>query len=250
MLSVANSDIGNGPFSVVLEKKSFPEDTSADASIEIFEDYFWLGDSLISVAQAEDWEAKPDWAALQSEDNNLAWAADLLTPLLRREALVDSFAHLVFDAKANIPLPPRILQAAQEAVPNLYAGMDKQDEVIIAAAAQRLAGLGPGLTPAGDDLLLGVMHGLWVSVSKKKSANWSRLIAEVATPRTHALSGAWLNAGARGEAAEPWHQLFSAIETKDADGLKAAAMRILPTGHTSGADALGGFVGVLQLQIP
>lgn len=244
VLSIVNSEIGNGPFSVVLPTNSFPE-IYADAQIEIFDDYFWLGDKLIDVADAEQWEAEPDWDTLRSKPDNHAWAADVLTPLLKREALVDSMAHIVLKSTGNIPLPPRILDAAQQAIPQLYEAIAAKNSAAAAAAAKRLAGLGPGLTPAGDDLLLGVMHGLLATLPAEEAAILSEAIRAAATPRTHALSGAWLNAGARGEAAEPWHLLFQAISSKNADELKLMAMRILPTGHTSGADALGGFVGVL-----
>lgn len=245
VLSVVNDEIGNGPFSVVLPTNSFPTKTNADAQIEIFDDYFWLGDKLIDVADAGLWEAKPDWEALRSKPENHAWAAEVLTPLLNREALVDSMAHIVLKSSANIPLPPRILEAAQQAIPQLYEALSKQSMSAVSVAAKRLAGLGPGLTPAGDDLLLGVMHGLWTTLAAEEASNLSLAIAAAATPRTHALSGAWLNASARGEAAEPWHLLFQGISSKNEDELKRMAMRILPTGHTSGADALGGFVGVL-----
>jgi hypothetical protein len=244
VLSVVNAEIGNGPFSVVLPTYSFPE-TYADAQIEIFDDYFWLGDKLIDVADAETWEAKPDWKSLRSKADNHAWAADALIPLLKREALVDSMAHIVLKSNASIPLPPRILEAAQQAIPQLYEALAAQNSAAAVAAAKRLAGLGPGLTPAGDDLLLGVMHGLWATLPAEEASTLSLAIAAAATPRTHALSGAWLNAGARGEAAEPWHLLFQAINNRSEVDLRLVAMRILPTGHTSGADALGGFVGVL-----
>ncbi len=247
VLSVVNAEIGNGPFSVVLPTNLFPE-THADAQIEIFDDYFWLGDTLIDVADAQLWESKPDWEALRLKPTNRAWAAEVLTPLLKREALVDSMAHIVLKSTANIPLPPRILEAAQQAIPQLFEALATRNSSAAAAAAKRLAGLGPGLTPAGDDLLLGVLHGLWATLAAEKASMFSTTIAAAATPRTHALSGAWLNAGARGDVAEPWHLLFQAINNKNEAELKLMAMRILPTGHTSGADALGGFVGVLTNQ--
>lgn len=248
VLSVVNSKIGNGPFSAVIEESIFPEDVSADGQIEVFENHFWMGNSLISIAEADVWAPKPNWGGLRSEPSRFAWAADLLVPLLKRHALVDSLAHLVIEPGATIPLPARILQAAQESIPELYRAIARGDRHITAAAAKRLAGLGPGLTPAGDDLLLGLMHGLWATMPEEHASSFSQAISEAAVPRTHALSAAWLLSAACGEAAEPWHQLINSITALDGRGLEWAAMRILPTGHTSGADALGGFLGILNLK--
>jgi hypothetical protein len=248
VLSLVNSDIGNGPFSVVVAKQDFPLDVRAEDQIKVFDDHFWLGEEIIHTAEALVWDARPDWEVLRAKPKNLRWAANLLTPLLKREAQVDSLAHLVLDNNAAIPLPARILQTAQQAVPDLFASLAAADANATASAAKRLAGLGPGLTPAGDDLLLGAMHGLWATATDDQASEITGAIGSAAIPRTHALSGAWLNAGARGEAAERWHLLFQAINQLDDVQTRAMAMRILPTGHTSGADALGGFVAVLNLQ--
>jgi hypothetical protein len=90
------------------------------------------------------------------------------------------------------------------------------------------------------------MHGIWATRPEAEAREISSLIARAAAPRTHVLSASWLEAAAEGEAAEPWHNLVAAITSHDDTGLRNAIMRILPTGHTSGSDALGGFLGVLE----
>lgn len=68
-----------------------------------------------------------------------------------------------------------------------------------------LAGRGPGLTPAGDDVLAGYVAGL--VLFHGRSAEAQQLAARVA-PRTTALSATLLGHAARGELPEPAHALL------------------------------------------
>jgi hypothetical protein len=165
---------------------------------------------------------------------------------LKQQADPDSFAQLVISpAHADQPWAT-ILKAAEEPVAELLVAIAAQDPASLQTAAGRLAGLGPGLTPAGDDFLVGAMHGLYSTMDSLNALALSLNIADAAIPRTNSLSAAWLEAAARGEAGEPWHELLTAVQDQNERALEAAVLRILPTGHTSGADALGGFLAVLN----
>lgn len=249
VLSLSSSQTGNGPFSIVLEPGDFPAGVEATASLLVFENGLWLEDWLIDAEDAELWGSTPTWHAVRSDPTSHSWAVNILTGLLAEHAEADSLARLVLDPVANSPLPARILQAAEQNIPLLWAGIQNGDEGKLAQAAKGLGGIGPGLTPAGDDLLLGAMHGLWASLEPAHARQFGDVLASAAIPRTHALSAAWLQAAASGEAAEPWHDLVNAMALQDEDRFHDSAMRILPTGHTSGSDALGGFLGVLRLSV-
>ncbi|MEX2160879.1 MAG: DUF2877 domain-containing protein [Anaerolineales bacterium] len=243
VLALVDAAIGNGPFSLVLTPGGFPTGVQADAQLLVFENGFWLADWLIDAEKARPWDPTPNWPSLAPPA--LSWANGIIQNLLAQHAKADSLARLILDPLASSPLPARIVQAAEQNVPLLYAGISDGDLAAITKAARGLAGMGPGLTPAGDDLLLGVMHGLWASKPAEEASRLSSAISSAAAPRTHALSAAWLTAGAHGEAAEPWHSLIDAIAAQNSAATEAAVMRILPTGHTSGADALGGFLGAI-----
>ena len=91
----------------------------------------------------------------------------------------------------------------------------------------RLAGRGDGLTPAGDDLLAGYAAALVLFGGRRGEAE---AIAEVAAPRTTALSATLLRHAARGELPEPAHAL---LERGDPEPL-------LRFGHSSGRCILKG----------
>lgn len=84
-----------------------------------------------------------------------------------------------------------------------------------------LAGRGPGLTPAGDDLLAGYAAGLTLLHGLEEQA---ALIVQQATPLTNSLSATLLLHAGRGEVPEPVHTLLNSGDTGD----------LLRFGHTSG----------------
>jgi hypothetical protein len=90
-----------------------------------------------------------------------------------------------------------------------------------------LAGRGPGLTPAGDDLLAGYAAGLVLFAGRVDEA---QRIVESAVPRTTLLSATLLRHAARGELPEPAHALL-----EDGD-----PWPLLGFGHTSGRAILLG----------
>lgn len=99
------------------------------------------------------------------------------------------------------------------------------------AVATRLGGLGPGLTPAGDDFLAGVL----VADSALRPERPARRAAAAAAARTTALSDAFLAWAARGRTIAPLHQLLGALAAGRAPAAGEAVVRLGGVGATSGA---------------
>lgn len=134
---------------------------------------------------------------------------------------------------------------AQQGWSSLQQGLQQGDADQLAAGAARLAGLGPGLTPAGDDFLLGWLAGIW-SGALEGITGWTpqatgKIVAQAAIPRTTRLSSIWLSYAAAGEFSEPWHNLIQALRQPEEAPRQQAWQRILHSGATSGHDALAGF---------
>jgi hypothetical protein len=113
----------------------------------------------------------------------------------------------------------------------LLDGICDQELPRVKAAARWLAGRGIGLTPTGDDVLMGVLYGLWVWQPDRKLR---QAIADSAAPHTTTLSAAFLRAAAAGEATDPWRRL--------ARGDAGAGADIMAAGHTSGREAWTAYV--------
>src|SRR5204863_7812126 len=130
----------------------------------------------------------------------------------------------------------------------------------LCAGVQKIAGLGPGLTPAGDDFLLGLMAALIMQSPPRLAAvpapqaftanNLCTLIGTVAAHQTTRLSATWLRYAAQGEFGAPWHGLAQSLASRRPEPIQQAARRILATGATSGRAALAGFVHAVALVLP
>lgn len=134
---------------------------------------------------------------------------------------------------------------ALEGMDALYAGLRSGDPATVAAAASRLAGLGPGLTPSGDDLLVGALIAAAL-VHPRRAAAVGGEVLKAAGGRTTRISLAYLEAASRGEASEAWHGLARALDGGSDDAIAEAATRAMATGETSGADMLTGFLLALE----
>ncbi|WP_214416074.1 DUF2877 domain-containing protein [Sphaerisporangium fuscum] len=112
-------------------------------------------------------------------------------------------------------------------------------------AAEQLMGLGPGLTPSGDDMLAGLLVALRLlgaatGVSRAVwLADWlAATVAFDAPARTTPISSTLLQCAARGQGCSDALAVLRAIAGERP--LAPAAHRLLRLGHTSGADLAWG----------
>ena len=102
-----------------------------------------------------------------------------------------------------------------------------------------LIGAGPGLTPAGDDFLVGFLGGLWSTCGDAPDrhsflANLGRDIV-LAARRTVAVSRAYLVAAADGLVSQPLVDFAAVISAGgEGDSVRPALCRITAMGATSG----------------
>lgn len=108
--------------------------------------------------------------------------------------------------------------------------------------AARLGGRGPGLTPAGDDVLAGVLLARWGATGPAERAESLAVAKGVATNR---ISRAFLEAAARGQCIEPAHDLLVGLVEGDEPAAERARLRLAAYGATSGAALALGIAGEL-----
>jgi len=109
-----------------------------------------------------------------------------------------------------------------------------------AAGVALLMGLGPGLTPAGDDVLLGALARAHMTAAPWLHALAAQVTAQAAA--TTLLSRAWLLHAAAGRFDARWHALHAGLLAADTAALCAAVQAILAVGASSGPQALAGFL--------
>lgn len=130
----------------------------------------------------------------------------------------------------DLPVPEAIREPGQ-AFLDWLAGKGQPDASLI--------GLGPGLTPAGDDFVGGAMIALRTfgnAALADRIAAWALPLAEVGTSR---ISRAHLHCAAEGEGHEALHDWLHGFRDGD-------YRRLARIGHTSGLDAAAGCAGALR----
>jgi hypothetical protein len=180
----------------------------------------------------------------------MARAAAQLARALSRFGRPDGFGTLLL----GVPPPFPLNHAADDATAFLAAcGAD--DAPGAAALAERLLGLGPGLTPAGDDLVGGAFFArrALTDMGAVEAAPWRAAAATVharAPERTHRISATLLGDLLEGDAYAPLHDLTVALTLADGNAAIEAASRLTRIGHSSGWDMLAGFLGALGASPP
>jgi hypothetical protein len=194
----------------------------------------------VNLAGARTWDPCPNGPDLRPRRGEVRPALERLRGAALRHAPEGSLVGLLSaSSQAEGPLAAGVMAEAGRAARALAEGW-AGDGARLQAAAARLAGLGQGLTPAGDDWLVGAM--LWAWLAHPDPDRACALVAEAAAPRTTALSAAYLRAAAAGQCSAAWHRLLPALCGGAQAGLEGAAQGVLAAGHTSGADALAGFL--------
>ena len=112
-------------------------------------------------------------------------------------------------------------------------------------AIASLIGLGPGLTPSGDDFLGGMLIALHICGEKSVKNNLYVQI-ESLIDSTGPVSSSHLNAAAYGQGSHSLHQLLNMLLEGNEAYLEFGIDSINQIGHTSGWDALAGAVVVLR----
>ena len=111
----------------------------------------------------------------------------------------------------------------------------------VVSYAGGLVGLGPGLTPSGDDVLSGMLAAFRALGGDAAFADaTAAAVAALATGRTTSLSATLLRLAGAGQVAQEAAAVLRALATGEA--LEPAVHTLLGIGHTSGADLAAGIL--------
>jgi hypothetical protein len=217
VLSIVTREIGDGPFNmVVAENISFFSDLHTESRISIADSRLTLGRLIIYTGNAQLWNPCPDWNRLHTH----------------RDKIVQQIAQLRFTNNQF-----------SDSLPSAVAIADLPSCL---TATRQLAGLGIGLTPSGDDFIMGAMYAAWIIHPPEAASVLAREIGNTAAPLTTSLSAAWLKAAGKGEAGILWHDFFGALVSANTLRVRETLKNILAVGETSGADTLAGFTRVFN----
>jgi hypothetical protein len=216
--------------------------------VSIFERSIAIGGSIrFTFEQCELW--RPSGWPLPQTCPQLTDACDDLVCLARAQAPAEGFAQVYRPRERGTDETPlaRIARARIARFQSWLCHARETDRIEIAAscdAIHGLIGLGPGLTPSGDDFLVGALAVLDALAERKAHAALAHAIAAAPRGLTSPLSDYLLRAAAAGHVGEPLCRAVSAVISGMAGAAVAAVRNI---GHSSGWDMLVGVTSALQV---
>jgi hypothetical protein len=244
-ICIGSNDLGSGPLHLLCTGVE-PRRFSAGAGIAIVDRTILVdGMPFAGFAAASVWAPppSPDWT-LDSLRTGLAVVDEVWPFLAIEQGLVAS------GGVQSLARPSRVLVAAAPGLAVLKALIEaclrgqrcaRRDYKGIVA----LIGLGPGLTPSGDDLIGGALVAL-ASLSRLATRDALWRVCRAHLGRTNEISAAHLRSAALGYAAAPLHEAIHAVIAGQVDRIKPALAALSRIGHSSGLDAFAGALMVLR----
>lgn len=224
-------------------------------------DYFQVGapvgitPSLLSISDCPAVNLSPlmPWSPAVAQSWSLSTLSSGLQALTKWAPVVrlpsDGLGQYLYGSEA-IGVATRESDAASSAITSLTQWLrgvvdPTVESEVLARSVRTLIGLGPGLTPSGDDFLAGMLIALSVCGAK----HWQHQLANAvqgALQGTGSVSQTHLKAAMKGEGGEAFHQALVALMVGEGDRLGPALSALDRVGHTSGWDGLAGMVTVLR----
>jgi hypothetical protein len=257
LVCVAHESLYDGPFNLLTRT---PDREATWSNLEALPGEQWTmregglskvegPDLVIDLGTMSSWRPRRPSAAPLRRDL-AASGIDCLRRLALARAEGDGLLNLVLDPRTE---PAGAMERAAvtrlQALPDHVACWIEDGDLRLLPVLQDLLGLGPGLTPSGDDLIAGFMiAGHAVGRGPATLDLWRRL-APLARKRTHSISFAHLAAAGAGLGAAPLHDLLAVLIENRLEDVAPALEAVARIGHGSGRDALGGMILLLEAWI-
>ena len=153
---------------------------------------------------------------------------------------------LLHDAAPSLPLDRAMQKRLWQALPALSCAGSNLDCATALRALAQLAGLGPGLTPSGDDFIVGYLAALYGRCTceprlRQYISGLSGSVRQFALT-ANLISRQYLLNALAGEFSESLAQVVWGIGAHDKLRLRQSAERLVRVGHSSGADSLLGLL--------
>jgi hypothetical protein len=206
--------LGNGPSTLIVNGRLSELNLRPGASATIVDEAIAIGPVVFRLDRCALWEP-PAWPAVASSDR----LAQTCTTLARR---------LAVEAPQHGPMISKRIARLETWLSGPRSTMEEVHGIV---------GLGPGLTPSGDDALIGALAMFDALAERNAHAALARAIDAIAPGQTSPLSHCFLRAATAGHISERFHTIVSSVVVGDLDRAIATARTI---GHSSGWDMLTG----------
>lgn len=200
---------------------------------------------VVDLSRAAVWRGTVSAASPELRDSQAHGALGILRGTLRNHAPDRGVAPALFRSGDPRSVFERALRSRiVRSLPIIARATGAGDAGAVVSALRALLGLGGGLTPAGDDFIVGYLAALWSRSYREPGI--AALLRALAGPvgqlslRTNAISRQMLLDALEGHFAERLTEVVNCI-CRGGD-VASAARRALEVGHSSGADVLCGLL--------
>ncbi len=204
----------------------------------------------IKLSGAKIWDSSPLFLRSKISEEMLNENIEKIRDLTLKCGKIDGVASILDENKADNNYKNFIINSVRR----LAKGISNFDYKEITEASKRLIGLGPGLTPAADDFLLGILASLYYVgyyfgnrlENLKKIAGF---IINNLSGRTTLISEIMLGNGMKARFSEPIKDLMLSVIHNTS--VQDKCINLLKIGGTSGSDCAAGIVfgGALMTKV-
>jgi hypothetical protein len=245
-ICIGDPSIGLGPLNAAMNPADWTRLVTAQPPVGttacIAQGAIRIGGVALDTTRTERWRPAP-WPSA-AKCKGVLQALQRLQCLAAEQAPVDGLARAVLGPAGE--QHSAVERTARPRVELLRAWVTARPSASAGAPPVDLLGLGPGLTPSGDDVLCGVLVALHAVGETDRAHALYAGIARAAPTATSAISAAFLRAAAEGLGCEALHAAIAAILEGQIEALAGRIEALGGVGHTSGWDALAGALLVLQ----
>lgn len=242
---VGEPGIGNGPLTLIAEMRVRDLGLRQGQTAVVSDSRSAIGAVAFTFDRCESWRA-PRWPQACSPIL-LALTHDAVA----RRAVVEAegFGRAMADEGE---CEPQLLRLARKRVARFESWLSDVIEAPNVAVptlpdpVHDLIGLGHGLTPSGDDFLIGALALLDALAVRNAHAALARALDHIPPGLTSPLSRCFLRAAAAGHVGEFLHRAVSSMICGNADAAIAAIRRV---GHSSGWDMMAGITSGLKVAL-
>lgn len=146
--------------------------------------------------------------------------------------IMDRLARIDFSNEIGIQLTPKTQKVIRYLSESPLIALNVNEEAIL-----HLVGRGMGLTPSGDDILMGYTMML---MSVEKGISWQKQLQALLEQKTTEISLAYYGALFDHQASNYLIKLLKSIHTLDVEGIDDGISQLKNYGSTSGYDTLFG----------
>ncbi|MHC0038447.1 oxamate carbamoyltransferase subunit AllH family protein [Pseudoneobacillus sp. C159] len=244
LYTIACNQIDNGPNTLVIERERFGDiELAVNTSVITENQKLYIGNQMvISVEKAELWESK-----LPKYPTNPEIFYKNISKMKEYINLHGKDGGIKKTLKPQSPFDTEMSKIIEERISMLHEALLNKEISDASKSAIRLIGLGPGLTPSGDDYLVGLFTILNISNSPLFCyRTLADLVVHEARTLTNDISYMALKKASVGQTRESIIHLVKSIFTGKDEEFILSLNKVLTIGSTSGTDiALGIYNGLV-----